>query len=62
MVDEDYVEEKPGTAGEEPLPPRLRITAVVTLSALLLLSVGTIILYMYTGDQKFEPRSSGSEI
>jgi hypothetical protein len=59
MVDEDHVEEKPGTAGEEPLPPRLRITAVVTLSALLLLSVGTIILYMYTGDQKFEPAKFG---
>jgi hypothetical protein len=59
MADEDYVEEKRGAAREEPLPPWLRIAAVVTLSALLSLSVGTFFLYMYTGDQKFEPAKFG---
>lgn len=59
MGDEDYVEEKPDAVGAEPLPPWLRIASVVMLSALLLLSVGTILLYMYTGEQRFEPAKFG---
>ncbi len=59
MADEDYDEEKRGAAGAGPLPPWLRMASVATLSALLLFSVGTILLYMCTGNEKFEPAKFG---